>query len=150
MQYNVAQLLKEPTGATRSYQVEQSITGVPGITGRIRGQLDMLRTHQGILINAALDIESTLVCSRCLGEFTRPSTLFIEEECLPSIDLYSGLKLSPPAEEEELRIDDRHSLDLEEVLRQYVIFDGPMKPLCRADCAGLCHDCGINLTQAAG
>lgn len=149
MQYNVAQLLKEPTGATRSYQVEQSITGVPGISERVSGQLDMLRTHQGILINAALDIESTLICSRCLGEFTLPSTLFIEEECFPSIDLHTGRKLSPPAEEEELRIDDRHLLDLEEVLRQYAISDGPMKPLCRADCLGLCHDCGTNLNQAS-
>ena len=74
MQYNVAQLLKEPIGASRSYRVEQSFTGVPGITDRVCGQLDMLRTHQGILVNAKLDIESTLICSRCIGEFTRPST----------------------------------------------------------------------------
>ena len=149
MQYNVAQLLKEPTGATRSYQVEQRITGVPEIIDRVCGQLDMLRTHQGILVNAKLDIESTHICSRCLGEFTRPSTLFIEEECIPTTDLHTGRKPSPPAEEEdELRIDDTHLLDLHEVLRQYVIADGPMKPLCRPDCTGLCQHCGINLNQA--
>ena len=149
MQYNVAQLLKEPIGATRSYQVEQSFTGVPGITDRVRGQLDMLRTHQGILVNAKLDIESTLICSRCIGEFTRPSTLFIEEECFPTIDLHTGRNLSQSAEEEgALRIDDTHLLDLHEVLRQYVITDGPMKPLCRPNCLGLCQHCGINLNQA--
>jgi len=109
----------------------------------------MLRTHQGILVNAQLDIESTFMCSRCLGEFTRPSTLFIEEECFPTIDLHSGRKLSPPAEEEgALRIDDTHLLDLQEVFRQYLISDGPMKPLCRPDCLGLCQHCGQNLNQA--
>ena len=149
MQYNVAQLLKEPTGATRSYQVEQRLTGVSGITDRVWGQLDMLRTHQGILVKAKLDIESTLMCSRCLGESTRLSTLFIEEECFPTIDLHAGRKLPSPAEEEAaLRIDARHSLDLHEVLRQYVIAEGPMKPLCRQDCLGLCQRCGINLNQA--
>ena len=149
MQYNVAQLLKEPTGATRSYQVEQRITGVPEIADRVCGQLDMVRTHQGILVRAKLEIESTLICSRCLGEFVRPSTLFIEEECFPTIDLNTVRKLSPPVEEEgELRIDDTHLLDFHEVLRQYVIADGPMKPLCRPDCLGLCQHCGINLNQA--
>ena len=149
MQYNVAQLLKEPIGATRSYQVEQRFTEVPGITDRVRGRLDMLRTHQGILVNAELDIESTIICSRCLGEFIRPSTLFIEEEFFPTIDLHTGRKLSPPVEEEgALRIDAGHFLDLHEVLRQYVIADGPMKPLCRTDCPGLCQHCGINLNQA--
>ena len=149
MQYNVAQLLKEPIGATRSYRVEQRHTGVPGITDRVRGQVDMLRTHQGILVNAELDIESTLTCSRCLGEFTRPSTLFIEEECFPTIDLHTGRKLTPPAEDEgALRIDARHFLDLHEVLRQYVIAGGPMKPLCRPECLGLCQHCGINLNRA--
>ena len=149
MQYNVAQLLKEPIGATRSYQVEQRFTGVPGITDMVRGQLHMLRTHQGILVNAKLDIESTLICSRCIGAITRPSTLFIEEECFPTIDLHTGRNLSPPAEEEgALRIDASHFLDLNEVLRQYVIADGPMKPLCRPDCLGLCQHCGINLNQA--
>ena len=149
MQYNVAQLLKEPTGATRSYQVEQGFTGVPGITDRVRGQLDLLRTHQGILVNAKLDIESTLMCSRCLGEFTRPSTLFIEEECFPTIDLHTGRKLPSPAEEEgALRIDASHSLDLQEILRQYVITHDPMKPLCSPDCLGLCQHCGNNLNQA--
>ena len=146
MQYNVAQLLKEPTGATRSYQVEQRLTGVPGMADRVRGQLDMLRTHQGILVNAKLDIESSLMCSRCLGEFTQPSTLFIEEECIPSIDLHTGRNVSPPAEDGlELRIDDSHLLDLNEVLRQYVITEGSMKPLCHPDCPGLCQHCGVNL-----
>ena len=149
MLYNVAQLLKEPTGATRSYQVEQRLTSVPEISDRVRGQLDMLRTHQGILVNAKLDIESTLICSRCLGEFTRPSTLLIEEECFPTIDLHTGRKIPPPAEDEgALCIDASHLLDLHEVLRQYVIADGPMKPLCRLDCLGLCQYCGINLNRA--
>lgn len=149
MQYNVAQLLKEPTGATRSYQVDQRLTGIPGMADRVQGQLDMLRTHQGILVNARLDIESILMCSRCLREFTRPYTLFIEEECSPTIDLHIGRSVSPPAEEEmELRIDDTHHLDLNEILRQYVITEGPMKPLCHLDCLGLCQYCGVNLNLA--
>jgi uncharacterized protein len=148
MQYNVAQLLKEPTGATRTYQVQQRIIGVPGIIDRVHGQLDMLRTHEGILVNAKLDIESNLMCSRCLREFTRPSTLFIEEECFPAIDLHTGRQL-PPTDEEEVafRIDDTHTLDLHEVLRQYVISDSLMKPLCHPDCPGLCQHCGVNFNQ---
>ena len=36
------------------------------------------------------------------------------------------------------------TLDLGELMREQFILALPMKPLCRADCAGLCPVCGMN------
>ena len=149
MRYNVAQLLKEPIGSTRRYQVEQVFNGTLAAADKVSGQVQLLRTHQGVLVNAKLDTRSNFSCSRCLSESSRPSTLLIEEESFPTVDLHTGRKLPPPTEDEEaLRIDSRHILDLTEVLRQYLISDTPIKPLCRPDCLGLCQQCGANLNQA--
>ena len=148
MQYNVAQLLKEPMGATRSYQVQEEFPGPERIADAVRGPLNLVRIHHGVLVRARLDARSSLTCGRCLDRFTRASALFIEEEFFPTVDLHTGRKLPPPAEgEEALLIDAGHTLDLTEVLRQYLLTDAPMKPLCRLGCPGLCPVCGINLNR---
>ena len=148
MQYNVAQLLKEAIGSSRCYQIEEKYTETLRITDWVAGKVHMVRTHQGVLVNASLDVQATLTCGRCLEEFSCVSTLSIEEEFFPTIDLHSGRKLWPlPENEEGLRIDANHVLDLTETMRQYTIADMPMKPLCREDCLGLCSLCGVNLNQ---
>ncbi len=148
MQYNVAQLLKGPTGSSRSYQVEESYSGPLRITDWVVGTVNMVRTHQGVLAKANLSVQTTVACSRCLKEFPRPSTLHIEEEFFPTVDLHSGRKLPPLSEDEkELGIDVDHVLDLTEMTRQYAIADMPIKPLCQDACLGLCAVCGIDLNQ---
>jgi len=148
MQYNVAQLLKEPTGSTRSYRLDETFTGAERMVDWIKGPVHLLRTHQGILVTATLIVQTTQACSRCLKEYTSPSTITVEEEFSPTIDINTGRSLPPPANAEEvLRIDSIHVLDLTETLRQYVLADAPMKPLCRDDCRGLCQLCGANLNQ---
>lgn len=148
MRYNVAQLLKEPMGATRGYQLQEEFTEPKRIADAVRGPLNLVRIHHGVLVRARLDARSSLTCGRCLESFTRESALFIEEEFFPTVDLHTGRKLPLPAEGEgALLIDAGHTLDLTEVLRQYLLTDAPMKPLCRSGCLGLCPVCGINLNR---
>ena len=148
MQYNVAQLLRGPIGATRSYQVEQEFTGPQRIADAVRGPLSIIRIHHGVLVRARLDTRASLTCGRCLDGFTRASMLLIEEEFFPTVDLHTGRKLPPPAEGEGvLLIDASHTLELTEVVRQHLLTDAPMKPLCQPNCPGLCPLCGINLNR---
>ncbi len=147
MRYNVAQLLKEPTGSTRSYQLWEEFTDAERIVDSARGTVDMLRTHQGVLVNATLEIQDTITCGRCLEQTGLDSDLSIEEEFLPISDLYDDRGQELPEDEDYGRIDANHDLDLTEVVRQYVITQRPMKPLCRPDCRGLCQICGGNLNE---
>ena len=39
------------------------------------------------------------------------------------------------------------SIDLNGDIREEVILDYPIKPLCRPECKGLCRQCGKNLNQ---
>ena len=44
-------------------------------------------------------------------------------------------------------LDDQHVLDMEDVIRQYVLTEVPIKPLCSEKCSGLCPECGTNLNE---
>jgi uncharacterized protein len=149
MQYNIAQLLKEPIGSERTYQLDEHLAGPQLGTDVARGPVHILRTHQGVLINATLEIRSALNCSRCLDGFDRSSTLYIEEEFFPPMDTEGGRSLGPPAESEGRWLTDAGQvLDLTEVVRECVVTDLPMKSLCGPECSGLCQTCGVNLNLA--
>ncbi len=151
MRFNVAQLLKEQSGGTRHYELREGIDHLdPDITplSTVDGQIQMVRTADGILVMGRLYTSLELVCSRCLDEFSMPVTFEMEEEFKPSVDIVTGANLPILADDEPAtRIDAHHILDLTEVIRQNILLAIPPVPVCRSKCAGLCPQCGMNLNE---
>ena len=148
MRYNLAQLLMEPTGSIRSYQLDEPLDGPQSGRDWATGTVKILRTHQGVLVTARISTQVQTTCGRCLSEFQRLSSLTPEEESYPTVDPGIGQKMFPPDESEGIvHIDDRHMLDLSDVVRQYVLTEIPIKPLCGDNCLGLCPECGTNLNE---
>lgn len=146
MRYNVAQLLKEPIGSSREYQLDENFTGPQRFANKASGPVSILRTHHGVLLRATVGIQSSMTCARCLNEFASDSEILIEEEFFPKVDLATGRSLPCPTEVEEgSLIDSSHILDLSATIYGYVVSSLPMKPLCSFDCRGLCQVCGANL-----
>jgi uncharacterized protein len=148
MQINVSQLLQEPIGSTREYDIsaDAEIIG-DGNTYHVQGNCLLLRTQRSVLVKCALDAEVELTCNRCLSRFRHPLKIKFEEEYVPTVDIHSGATLPPPDEAGAFTIDERHNIDLTEAIRQYALMAVPMKALCDEDCAGLCPKCGKNLNQ---
>jgi uncharacterized protein len=48
---------------------------------------------------------------------------------------------------EDVLISSQHILDLDEPARQEFEVAVPFKPLCQAECAGLCQTCGEDLNE---
>lgn len=148
MYYNLAQLLKEPTGSTRDYEVDDSFVGPENGIDRAQGWVRVIRTHEGFLVRAELETQVKLTCSRCLDQFELKSRLTMEEESFPTIDPTTGKTTEPPEEAEGvIHLDDQHVMDMKEVVRQYALSEAPIKPLCRDECPGLCPECGSNLNK---
>lgn len=163
MNYNVAQLLKEPVGSQRSFSFEETYTefdaaGPPGADNPpnadnpiqyAAGSGLMVRTHQGIWVQAAARVAVRQECSRCLNPFGRSLSLELDEEYLPLVDIRTGRRIEPPDDWLGLSIEDDHILNLDEAIRQSAMTELPLKPLCRSDCAGICDRCGAdrNRTQ---
>lgn len=147
MEINVAQLLKSPIGAEREYEVSGEIDVLgDGNFCSVAGKVNLTRTDRGVLVRGLLATDVGLTCSRCLSPCRCPLAINMVEEFFPTIDIITGARL-PREEPDRFTIDERHILDLTEAVRQAAVLTIPMKPLCSADCAGLCPDCGQNLNQ---
>jgi DUF177 domain-containing protein len=151
MRYNVAQLLKDETGQTREYRLHEDISPLdPGIVplSALDGKIHMIRTADGILVTGDLHTSVELVCSRCTELFSMPIRFALEEEFHPTIDIVTGASLPLPSDDDEaVRIDEHHVIDLTEVIRQDLLLALPLHPVCRSRCAGLCPTCGKNWNE---
>jgi uncharacterized protein len=147
LQFNVAQLLKEATGAARHYDLnaeldpefDENLVAVSPLTG----YLDLLRTGRDILVTGRLATSLQKTCGRCLTEFTTPVSIELAEEFYPSLDILTGTPLpKDPEVESENYIDDQNILDMVEVVRQELVVAADALLYCRPDCKGLCPHCG--------
>ncbi|MDO8673099.1 MAG: DUF177 domain-containing protein [Dehalococcoidia bacterium] len=150
IEFNVSQLLKLAVGAKRVYHVDEDVEGIgeSGNLTRVCGDVKLLRTATGILVNAALATTVEGTCSRCLEPMVCELELEVEEEYFPTVDVDTGYKVAVPEDVTAFTIDANHVLSLDEAVRQYTVISQPMQPLCAADCAGLCPECGANLNLA--
>jgi len=147
LQFNVAQLLKEATGATRYHDVNTTILShlndETALVSPVVGQLKFLRTGSDILVTGSLEVTVQKNCGRCLSTFTRSISVELEEQFYPTIDVVTGAALEfPPDADEANRIGEQHILDMYEVLRQDFLLESDGVLYCRPDCLGLCPHCG--------
>ena len=92
---------------------------------------------EGVLVSGTASVTVTGECARCLDPVDW-------DETVPLTELYLH---EPGPEEEELPVLDGDFLDLEPVVRDAVVLALPLAPLCRADCPGLCAECGARLAD---
>lgn len=132
---DVTALLKELIGSSQCHD----LSGVVGeeVDGFVEGKAKLIHTSRGVFVQCELKAEVRLACSRCLGSFLCPMSFSAEEEFLRVSNLPGDSALTPLEQSEDFTIDDGNVLDLGELIRQYVLLNLPMKPLCHVDCSGM-------------
>ncbi len=136
---NVAQLLKEPVGATRIADVhlERLALDESSVATDVDATVRLTRVIEGILADGKMSGKIELECVRCLELFTLEFAGEFEADFRPSVDVRTGVPLYVPEHEDIFVIDNNHELDLDELLRQIAIVSLPMQALCREDCPGI-------------
>ena len=94
------------------------------------------RTPQGIVVQSTFQGQIGAECARCLQDFDL--TLQTEFSDLYAFD-------SRSTTESDLILPDDANIDLEPLVREYLLVEEPISPLCRPDCKGLCSQCGEDL-----
>ncbi len=94
------------------------------------------RVQQGILVSLKASANIDLDCVRCLEPFAgRVSCTFD--------DLYAfHMRQNSDADN---FLPENAVIDLEPLLKEYLVLELPINPICSADCKGLCPECGANL-----
>ena len=94
-------------------------------------------------VTGAFEATAQLQCSRCLEPLVTRVTPTVDVHLLPAPSLrHEEVELGP--DDLELDFYQGDTLDLAGLLRSEMDLALPMKPLCRAECRGLCPVCGAN------
>jgi uncharacterized protein len=112
----------------------------------LRLDVQLEGVSEGVLVTATVTAPLAGECARCLDPFSSAVTarfreLFARQD--------GGRYREGEGDDEEdgylLRGD---LLDLEAALRDALVLELPLSPLCAPDCPGLCSECGIRLADA--
>lgn len=141
MKFNLASLLEEPVGSKMSFGIDEAQQELAEDVrvGFVRGTIEFTRTDRGIFAEGQLHSQVQPDCARCLETFSQPLDLHLEAQF--------GSPPIEPQGEEIFPIGVKGVLDLTEALREYILLNLPMRPLCKPDCRGLCVECGKNLNE---
>jgi uncharacterized protein len=147
--FSVSQLLQEPTGAVRQYElddaqlvVDQTLRMQP-----VKGHVRLTRTPKGILADVKAHGNIEVECGRCLTQYNHPLAFEFSEQYYQTVNVNNGAALPPPEEDDPFLIDETHKLDLADALREYILLNQPQAPRCRDECKGLCPQCGKNQNE---
>ena len=83
---------------------------------------------RGFVVRGRIECKKNFICDRCLAQASENQVHEFDEE----FDKSEAI--------DEL-------IDVTELLRDVLLAGQPMKNLCKADCKGLCPECGANLNE---
>jgi uncharacterized protein len=95
---------------------------------------------EGVLVSGTVTAPVTGECARCLGPVSDTVTVPVTE-----LFAYPDSATEQTSDEDEVSHLVGDLLDLEPVVRDALVLDLPLSPLCRDDCRGLCAGCGERL-----
>jgi uncharacterized protein len=104
----------------------------------LTGLARVTRTAQGLLVQAEINATLPTECVRCLEGFNQPLHAQFTE-------LYAFSRKS--VTDSGLVLPEDAHIDLEPLVREYLLLELPISPVCRPDCKGLCPVCGENMNE---
>jgi uncharacterized protein len=139
---NAAELLRRP-GSERRLALQATIADL-GIddprfdaTAIVDVSLRLESLTDGVVVDGTISAPWSDSCRRCLA----PASGTVECEVK---ELYQHVVTDPDAFE---IVGDQ--IDLVRMVRENILLEAPLAPVCRPDCAGLCPTCGADLNGGA-
>ena len=105
--------------------------------------LGIERQGPDVVVSGYFEATARLQCSRCLEPVTSPVAAAVDLHLVPPPSGRQG-EIELGADDLEVDFYQGDELDVAGLLRSETALALPMKPLCRADCRGLCPVCGGN------
>ncbi len=137
---NVAEIL-DSIGARKALSFSEGVDGLRLELARIddplRFDLTLERISDGILVRGPVSGRYVETCRRCLLETRREFGFETAEVYRVSADVW-----------EERYVIAGETIDLDPLVRDAILPNLPLYPLCRDDCRGLCTWCGHNLNES--
>lgn len=140
LRFNVGFLLNQSIGYSRDIHFEfPEVLLRPDLKlSDFSGVVRASRTPQGILIQGEFKGQAPAECVRCLTNIHQILQTTFDE-------LYAFDERS--VTDSGLLLPEDGNIDLEPIVREYLLIEMPINPICKKDCHGLCPICGQNLNE---
>jgi len=121
----------------------------------VRGRLQFSNGGDVISIHGPIQTAVTAACGRCLKDVSVPLEFELEEHfpikevTHPNRQPAQGEEFDPTISSVVYLEQGRPILDLDELLRQWIVSEIPSRVVCTEECGGLCPQCGANKNAAA-
>jgi len=109
--------------------------------------LNVVKFGDKVIVRGEASSEVSLACSRCLVNFSFPVKVDFDVEYVPEREFTKIEEHELTKGELDITFYRDDEIDIDELLREQILLAIPMKPLCSADCKGLCPSCGKNLNE---
>ena len=135
LRLNVGFLIQQSVGSSRDFYFDLPTLSIePDLKlQQLQGSARITRTPQGLLVQAELQAYFRTQCVRCLT--STDQQLHTEFTELYAFSLRS-------TSESELILPEDGYIDLGPLVREYLVLEITINPLCRPDCSGICAMCG--------
>jgi uncharacterized protein len=135
----------ERTEPAAAFEPEDAFRIVAPVELRLNLHKDKAKVRLAGTMSTTVEVE----CSRCLEGFSVPIESAFHVEYLPT----TAAPATPDVEVDEQELDTAFYqdgvIDLRQLVREQILLQLPMKPLCSESCAGLCPMCGTNLNTGS-
>ena len=140
LRLNVGFLIHQSVGSSRDFYFDLSpIFLEPDLNlQNLTGSARISRTPQGLLVQVKMQTAIQTECVRCLTNL----------EHLLSINFTELFAFSMrTASESELILPEDGFIDLGPLVREFMVLEIPINPLCHPDCQGICAVCGESQSE---
>jgi uncharacterized protein len=129
------------------WQFQDETPVMSGLDGPLEVRIRIRDVENKFLIEGQMSGGLRLICDRCIGMYRTPlrADFRVFVAVAPASD--GGMEIELLEDDMDVHFTQGNEIDLADIVREQVYLSLPMKSLCRADCAGLCPVCGVDLNR---
>jgi len=119
------------------------------IVSPVKAVLRLDKVLPEIMAKGVLNGDVEHQCSRCLKNFTERIASQFNVVYRPTTEIARGEQHQLKSDELDTVFYSGDTLEIDDLLREQLILNLPMKPLCSPDCKGFCPQCGADMSLSA-
>ena len=121
---------------------------VMGLEQPVHSELKVALLGDQVLVAGDIRAELQVICSRCLKPFGQKIQKTFELEYRPDPTVEEeGEEFGLAYTDLTIGFYRNHELDVSAMISEQIVFEVPMKPVCKETCKGLCGQCGADLNK---
>ena len=119
------------------------------IVSPVKAVLRLDKVLPEIMAKGVLNGDVEHECSRCLKNFTERIASQFNVVYRPTTEIARAEQHQLKSDELDTVFYTGDTIEIDDLLREQLILNLPMKPLCSPDCRGFCPQCGADMSLSA-